>query len=80
MKNWDITAADLARAHSQQGEKLSQRLAPSQGELARRSEILQRSKAGYAAYDSAWKKYMEATTAEEAAIKALTQAGFHFQR
>ena len=48
MKNWDITAADRARAHSKQGEKLSQRLALSQAELARRSEILQRSQAGSA--------------------------------
>ena len=58
MKNRDITAADLARAHSQQGEKLNQRLALSQAELGRRSEILQRSKAGSAAYDAAWTKFM----------------------
>ena len=80
MKNWDITAADVARAHSKQGEKLNQRLALSQAEIACHSEILQRSKAGSAAYDSAWKRYMEATDAEDDAIKALTQAGFHVQR
>ena len=80
MKNWDITAADSARAHSQQGAKINQRLALSQAEIARHSEVLQRSKAGSAAYNSAWKKYMAATTAEEDAIKALIAAGFHFQR
>ena len=80
MKNRDVSATDVARAHSSHGRMLSQGLARAPGERARRSDILQRSQAGSAAYNSAWKKYMEATTAEEAAIKALTQAGFHFQR
>ena len=62
------------------GETLNQRLALSQAEIARHSEVLQRSKAGSAAYNSAWKKYMAATTAEEDAITALKQAGFHVQR
>ena len=75
MKNWDITEADRARAHSLQGAKLNQRLALSRAEIARHSEVLQRSKAGSAAYNSAWKKFMAATTAEEDAIKALTQGG-----
>ena len=80
MKNRDITAADSARAHSKQGEKLNQRLALSQAEIARHSEVLQRSKAGSAAYDRAWERYMAAATAEEDAITALKQAGFHVQR
>ena len=80
MKNWDITEADRARAHSLQGAKLNQRLALSQAEIARHSEVLQRSKAGSAAYDRAWTKFMAATTAAEAAITALKQAGFHVQR
>ena len=80
MKNWDITEADRARAYSKQGETLNQKLALSQAEIARHSEVLQRSKAGSAAYSSAWGKYMAATTAEEDAITALRQGGFHVQR
>ena len=80
MKNWDVTEADRARDHSKAGALLNQRLALSQAEIARHSEVLQRSKAGSAAYNSAWKKYMAATTAEEDAITALKQAGFHVQR
>ena len=80
MKNWDITEADRARANSLQGETLNQTLALSQAEIARHSEVLQRSKAGSAAYDRAWEKFMAATTAEEDAITALKQSGFYVQR
>ena len=80
MKNWDVTEADRARDHSKAGALLNQRLALSQAEIARHSEVLQRSKAGSKAYDRAWTKFMAAATAEEDAITALKQAGFHVQR
>ena len=80
MKNSEVSATDVARAHSKQGEELNQRLARAQDEQARHSEVLQRSKAGSAAYSSAWGKYMAATTAEASAITALRQGGFHVQR
>ena len=80
MKNSEVTATDVARAHSNHGEELNERLTRAQAAVARHSEVLQRSKAGSAAYSSAWGKYMAATTAEEDAITALRQGGFHVQR
>ena len=39
MKNWDVTEADRARDHSKAGALLNQRLALSQAEIARHSEV-----------------------------------------
>ena len=46
MRNWDISAADRAKAHSRHGEKLQVQLDRAQGELDRRQAPLHTTRHG----------------------------------
>ena len=67
----------MQAARAALSKRLYGNLARSDAELDRRSDILQSSQAGTAAYTSAWEKYMEVITVHDDAIKELRKEFFH---
>ena len=59
MRNWNVSANDVARAHSKHGDRLQQNLTQAEAEIGRREAVLERAQAG-ASRDRAWDKFMEA--------------------